>query len=98
MISAETPWKEKSQIFNEDFHLPLYLPLWLLHIPATESWTAPKNVWAGSITEYLEKNSLFHMSKFSREDKVARILSMITNRRTVLTKENKILFQSLNIM
>jgi hypothetical protein len=21
-------WKENSQIFNEDFYLPLYLPLW----------------------------------------------------------------------
>jgi hypothetical protein len=31
MISAETArWemKETSQIFNEDFYLPLYLPLW----------------------------------------------------------------------
>ncbi len=29
MISAETPlWQENSQIFNEDFCLPLYLPLW----------------------------------------------------------------------
>jgi hypothetical protein len=31
MTSAETPcWEieKKSQIFTEDFHLPLYLPLW----------------------------------------------------------------------
>jgi hypothetical protein len=31
MISAETilagKWKENSQMFNEDFYLPLYLPL-----------------------------------------------------------------------
>jgi hypothetical protein len=25
--------KENSQIFNEDFYLPLYLPLWYLHSP-----------------------------------------------------------------
>ncbi len=24
-------WKENSQIFNEDFYLPLYLPLWCCH-------------------------------------------------------------------
>jgi hypothetical protein len=32
MVSAENPcweWKENSQIFNEDFYLPLYLPLWI---------------------------------------------------------------------
>jgi hypothetical protein len=28
MISAETACWENSQIFNEDFYLPLYLPLW----------------------------------------------------------------------
>ncbi len=34
MISAETPYWEierKSQIFNEDFYLPLYLPLWTIY-------------------------------------------------------------------
>ncbi len=40
MISAETPcWEieRNSQIFNEDFYLPLYLPLWPV-------WTAPAKI------------------------------------------------------
>ncbi len=37
MISAVTPWWEtekNSQIFKEDFYLPLYLPLW--YVPSLE--------------------------------------------------------------
>ncbi len=49
MISAETPcWEmtENSKIFNEDFYLPLYLPLWFqlyLSMPplAQFSWIFP---------------------------------------------------------
>ncbi len=39
VISAETACREKienSQIFNEDFYLPLYLPLWFIHCAVRE--------------------------------------------------------------
>ena len=49
-------WKENSQIFNEDFYLPLYLPLWLIE-SASLNYQKPRP-WPGLFNDKVQASKI----------------------------------------